>query len=275
VLTPSPLKGEGKDKALLKGEGAEMLLPCGNSLGVDGVADESQGGFEVASGGLEGVRVDRQGSAENDERGAVAGAGDGLFEGETADRLNGNVDGVNDLFELIEGTWHTMTRSGDASTFVITDVMDDVVTAKVLEHLRSRDHVFTAEVIAHDFAVEILARIDDALDRLSVSAGHDNDVRRPCLCHHLGFEIAAIHGFEVRDDRNAWKFFSQGTDSMEPFCKDQRSPRFEPVDSGAQRHASGGNGFFDVGEIQRDLNDRFHGVVGNPGGMSSADCTHQ
>ena len=52
------------------------------TVGVDLLADEAQGGLEVARGGLEGVGIDRERSAEDDERGAVFRAAHGLFEGE-------------------------------------------------------------------------------------------------------------------------------------------------------------------------------------------------
>ena len=46
---------------------------------MNSIADKTQGGFEVAVGGFEGVGVDGEWCAENDERSAVAWAFDGLF----------------------------------------------------------------------------------------------------------------------------------------------------------------------------------------------------
>ena len=54
---------------------------------MDGLADLSQRPFEVAVGGLEGIGVDRERCAEDDQRRPVAGAGYRLLEREAGDLL--------------------------------------------------------------------------------------------------------------------------------------------------------------------------------------------
>ncbi len=113
-----------------KGLGLELGLGLGECLaadfdvtvGVDLLADEAQGGFEVARGGLEGVGIDGQRGAEDDERGAVFRATDRLLEGEAADGLDGDVDRLDDFTELVHRAGHAEAAGGDAPAFVVADV---------------------------------------------------------------------------------------------------------------------------------------------------------
>src|SRR5438552_14778033 len=66
------------------------------------VADQTQGGFEVAAGGLEGVGVDGQRGTEDDQRGAVFGSVDGFFQAQPPYRLHRDLHGGDDLSKLIQ-----------------------------------------------------------------------------------------------------------------------------------------------------------------------------
>ena len=80
------------------------------------------------------------------------------------------------------------------------------------------------------------------------------------LGHHLGFEVTAVHGFEIGDNRRVRKSFAQRADAVEAFGEDQRGARFEPVDPGAEGECGGVEGFIDGGEVEGNLNDGSHGM---------------
>lgn len=145
------------------------------------------------------------------------GALDGLFEAESADGLNGDGDRVDDLAELIEWAGHALTSGGDAAAFIIADVMDDVVAAKVFEEFSTDDHVLADHVIAHDLAAEVSSGFDDTSDGFGVGTGHDDDVGSAGFGHHFGFEIATVHGFEVGYDGNLGEGLAKSTDAVETF----------------------------------------------------------
>ena len=151
-----------------------------------------------------------------------------------------------------------MAGGGDASSFVVADVVDDVVAAEVLEPLSPGDHVLADHVVAHHFAAEIGSGLDDALDRLGVGTGHDDDVGRAGLGHHLGFEVTAVHRLEIGDDGGVWKSGAESADAVESLGEDERGAGLEPVDSGAHREGGGFEGFVDIGEIEGNLDDGFH-----------------
>ena len=232
----------------------------GDGLGVDGGADEAEGGFEVAGGGFEGVGVDGEGGAEDDEGGAVGGALDGLFEGEAADGLDGDVDGADDVAELVEGAGHAVAGGGEAAAFVVADVVDDVVAAEVFEEPGAGDHVFTDHVVSHDLAAEVGAGFDDAFDGFGVGAGHDDDVGGAGFGHHFGFEVAAVHGLQVGDDGGGGEGAAEGADAVEAFGEYEGRAGLQPVDAGAEGEGGGFEGFVDVGEVEGDLDDGFHGA---------------
>ena len=117
---------------------------------------------------------------------------------------------------------------------------------------------FIAAEAARRQGSESFSRFHDALDGLRMSAGHDDDVRRSRLCHHFGLQVAAIHGLEVSDDGCVREGFAQGAHSMETFRQNQWRARLQPIDSSAHGQRGGFEGFIDVGEVERDLDDGFH-----------------
>lgn len=234
-------------------------MSANHLLGVDGLTDKAERGFQVAIRGLKGVSVDRERRSEDDERGAVLGALDGLLQGEAADGLYGDFDGVDDLAELVEGAGHAMAGGGDSAAFVVANVVDDVVAAKVFEPFGTGDHVLADHVVAHDLAAEVGAGFDDALDRFGMGAGHDDDVGGAGFGHHFGFEVATVHGLQIGDDGDLGEGLAQGADTVEAFGEDEGCASFEPIDTGAEGEGGGFEGFVDVGEVEGDLDDGFHG----------------
>lgn len=226
---------------------------------MDGSADEAEGSFQVAIRGLKGVSVDRERRSEYDERGSVLRALDGLFESKAADGLYGDFDGVDDFPELIQGAGHAMAGGGDSATLIIANVVDDVVAAEVFEPFGTGDHVLADHVVAHDLAAEVGAGFDDALDRFGMGAGHDDDMGSAGFGHHFSFEVATVHGLQIGDDRDLGKSRAQGADAVEAFGEDERGASFEPINAGAEGEGGGFEGFVDVGEVEGDLDDGFHG----------------
>lgn len=183
-----------------------------------------------------------------------------MFQAEAADGLDGDADGFHDFAELVERAGHALTAGGNAAALIVADVVDDVVAAEIFEAPRPVDHVLAGHVVAHDFDAEIAAGLDDAFDGFIMRAGHDDDVSGTGFSHHFGFEIAAVHGFEVGDDGNAGEVLTQRANAVETFGKDERSAGFQPVHAGAQGGGGGGEGFVDVCQVERDLNDGLHGM---------------
>ena len=109
--------------------------------------------------------------------------------------MDGNGDGLDDFAKFVERIGHALSSGGDAASFVVADVMDDVVAAEVFELFGAVDHVGAAEVVAHDFDSVVLSGPHDAFDRFLVCACHDDDVSGAGFGHHFGFEIAAVHCF--------------------------------------------------------------------------------
>jgi AraC-like DNA-binding protein len=92
-----------------------------------------------------------------------------------------------------------------------------------------------------------------------VGAGHHDDVGGAGFGHHLGLEVAAVHGLKIGDDGRVRKGGAEGADAVESLGEDERGAGLEPVDAGPQGEGGGLEGFVDVGEVEGDLNDGFHG----------------
>ena len=193
---------------------------------MDLLADEAQGGLEVARGGLEGVGIDRERSAEDDERGAVFRATQRLFEGEATDGLDGHVDRLDDFAELVHRAGHAETAGGDTAAFIVADMVDDEITAQVFAELGAGDHVGAAEVIAHDLGAMVAAGLHDDLQGLFVGAGHHHHVGGASLGHHLCFKVAAIHRLQVGHDRDVRESLTQGADAVQTLGQDERGACF-------------------------------------------------
>src|SRR5690606_22518125 len=125
---------------------------------------------------------------------------DGLFEGKSPYRLHRDLHGLHYLAKLVERTRHALAACGDTAAFVVADVMDDKIAAEILEHPRSFNHVRTPQVVAHHADAVVASGLDYTLDRLLMSACHDDYMSGTCLCHHFGFEISAVHGLKVSND---------------------------------------------------------------------------
>ena len=110
-------------------------------LSVDLITDEFERCLKIPVGGLEGIRVDGERGAEDDEGGAVFGAAHGLLDGESADGLHGDGNRRDDVAEAVKRAGHAFAARGDAAAFVISDVVHDVIAAEIFEALCGRDHV--------------------------------------------------------------------------------------------------------------------------------------
>lgn len=244
--------------------------------GADAAADFAEGRFDGSVGGAEGIAVDGEGGSDHDERGTVLWALHGLFEREATDCLDGDGDCGDHFAELVERAGHAVAGCGDAAAFVVSGVMDDEVAAEVFQFAGSRHHVRAGHVVAHDLDTEIVTGLDDALDGFRVGAGHHDDVGGSGFGHHFRFEVAPVHGFEVGYDGDAWESAAECADPVESFCEEKGSACFQPVDASAQGHGCGFEGFVDIGEVERDLDDGFHGWggggVGNQARISRMTC---
>lgn len=225
---------------------------------MDFFADKAEGIFQVAAGCLECVGVDGQRCAEDDKGGTIGRAGDGLLKGKSTYRLDWDFHSADDFPQLVQRARHPLTPGGDSPAFVVTDVMDNEVAAKLFELAGSLHHALAAQVVPHDGCPEILARLDDAFDGFLVCPCHDDDMGGSGLGHHLGFQVATVHGFEVGDDGDAGEGFAEFADAVEPFGQDQGCASFKPVDPGTECHGSGFERFVDVGKVKGDLDDGFH-----------------
>ena len=147
---------------------------------------------------------------------------------------------------------------GDTAAFIIANVVNDEVAAQILKPSRAGDHVVASQVVAHHFDAEVAAGLHNAADRFLVGPGHHHDMRGASLGHQLGFQVAAVHGFQVGHDGRLRKPLSQGANAVHAFGDNQRRTGLQPVDASAQCHLGSGNGFLNRDNIQRDLNDRMH-----------------
>jgi hypothetical protein len=96
------------------------------------VADQSRS-FQIAAGCLERVGVDRQGSTEHDQRRSINGALNRLLEAQPADGLNRNADCLAYGAKFVERARHPLASCGDAAAFIITNMVNDNVTAQILQ----------------------------------------------------------------------------------------------------------------------------------------------
>ena len=103
---------------------------------MDGFADHSQRCFQIAVGGFEGVGVNGERRAEDNERGTVLRALDGLLETESTDGLHGDFDGVDDFAELVERAGRAVASGGDAGTGA--DVLEATIAEVAQEPVRRR-----------------------------------------------------------------------------------------------------------------------------------------
>ena len=92
-----------------------------------------------------------------------------------------------------------------------------------------------------------------------MSTGHDNDVRRTSLGHHFGFEVAAIHRLEIGHDGCVRKGFSQGSHTMKTLGQNERCACLEPIHSGTHGECGRFESFVDIGEVEGNLDNGFHG----------------
>jgi hypothetical protein len=127
---------------------------------------------------------------------------------------------------LIERTGHSLASGRIPSSFVVTDVVDHEITAQVFEPLCPGDHVLADHLVSHHFATEIRTSFDHTASGFFMSSRHDNDVSRTGLGHHLGFQVAAIHGFEIGNDGRVREFSPQRADAVKSLGKNQRRARF-------------------------------------------------
>ncbi len=103
--------------------------------------------------------------------------------------------------------------------------------------------------------IEVASRVDHAADRRLVRASHDDDEVGACLRHHLRFEVASIHRLQIGNDWMLREASAQLFDRVEPFRKEQRRARFEPIHAGFNANGGGLNRFVDVDQVERELND--------------------
>ncbi len=128
--------------------------------------------------------------------------------------------------------------------------MDNVIASQVLKLFGAIHHIRATEVVAHYFNTKVLSGFYNTSHGFFMRAGHNHHVCCPGFCHHLSFEVSAIHGFEVGDNRYIRKFFSQCANTMQPFGKNKRCASFQPVNTGAHGQCRGAQRFFQVGKIK-------------------------
>src|SRR5262249_18659940 len=175
---------------------------------------------------LELVVRHRQRRADHDQLRAELRALRGLVDREAADGLQGDLDGVADLLELVEGRLALLPVA-----LVEPDMVDDDVDAHLLHLLRHRDLVGAQHDVAHDIAVELLGRAHGLADRVFVGLAHDDDERRAVPVHHLRLEVSGVHRLQVRDDRMIRILLMELRDRVQPLAEDERRADLEPVDA--------------------------------------------
>ncbi len=244
----------------------------------DVVADPLQRRVQVGVGGLERGAVDHERRADHDERGAVTRALDGLLDRQPADGLHRNRHRAHDIVQLVE-----RAEAGNHAPLVEPDVVHDDVHAQALQPAGVLDAIGRGHVVPHHLDAEVPPGIDHAPDRRLVGAAHDDDEVGPGLRHHLRFEIAAVHRFEIRDDGVIGKALSQAFDCVQPLGEQERRARLQPVH--ARRDADRGSleRFVERCQIQRELDDgklqglEVHGciddIAGAAGTATSADAS--
>jgi len=226
-----------------------------------GLADESQGSFEIAVGGAKGVGVNGERGTQYDQRSPVGRAFHRLFQGEASDGLNRYRYGIDDFAELVEGIWHSIAPGGDSPAFVISDMVDDEVATEILESSGRRHHIRSGQIISHDLDPEIPSRLDHTFDCLFVRAFHYHHMSGSCPGHHFGFEIAAVHRFQIRHNGDTGEALPESPHPAKSLGEDEGGSGFQPVDPGAQGNSRRFECFTEIGKIQGNLDDRFHGAT--------------
>ncbi len=205
------------------------------------------------------IGVDGQGRAEHDQRRAIARAGDGLLQRQSAHRLHGDGDGLHDLAQLIQRAGHAPSGGCDAAALVVADVVDDVIAAEILQPLGPGDHVRAHHIVAHDLDAEIASGLHHALDGLLMRAGHHHHVGRARFGHHFRFQVTAVHRLQISYDGHAGKALAQAAHAMQALRENERRAGFQPIHARPQGHFRRGERFVDVGEVEGYLDDGGHG----------------
>ena len=133
--------------------------------------------------------------------------------------------------------------------------------AEVLHPARARHPIVGREVVAHHLDPEVASGLDDAADRRLVRTPHHHDLVGAGLGHHLGLEVAAVHGLQVGDDRVIRKPRPQRLDRAQAVSQEERRAGFEPVHAGRDADVRGREGLLQRCQIQRELDDRESQVV--------------
>ena len=133
--------------------------------------------------------------------------------------------------------------------------MHDEVDAEVFHPPRARHAIGGREIVAHHFHAEIPAGVDDAANRGFMRAAHHDDEVCARLGHHLRFEVPAVHGFQVGDDRMLRKLPAQRLHGVQSMGQQQRRARLEPVHAGVHRHGGGLERFIERRHVERNLDD--------------------
>jgi len=204
------------------------------AVSVDLVADETQGCFEIAGGGAEGVGVDGKRGADDDKRRAVAGRIDGLFDGQAADGLDRNGDGLDDFAEAIERAGDRLTALAAESADIVADVVDDEIAAEIFEAARCFEGIGHGHDVAHDFDAKVAAGFHDELHCFRVGLTHYDHHASAGFGHQLGFEAAAVHDFKVGNDGDQGVTGAKFADAARAFGEDERRSGFDPIDAGAE-----------------------------------------
>jgi hypothetical protein len=113
-------------------------------VGVDSIADQAERALEIAPGGAERIRVDRERGADYDQRRAIFRGADGLLKRQASDRLHGNAHGGDHFAELIQRARHPPAGGRNPTALVVANVMNDEVAAEVLDLPGPRDHIGAA-----------------------------------------------------------------------------------------------------------------------------------
>src|SRR5690606_4695455 len=136
-----------------------------------------------------------------------------------------------------------------SSSFIVSNMVDDIITSEIFQSPGTSNHIMTAQVIPHDFHSKILPCLNYAFDALFMCTRHDNHVGGTRFSHHFCFQVASVHGFQIGHDGSVRKCLSEFAYTVQPLCQDQRSAGFKPVNSSPHGHSRSLEGFFDVGQV--------------------------
>ena len=194
-------------------------------IGMNPIANQTELVFEIA------WVTANEGSAENNQARSEFGSADRLFGRKTANRLDGHLHRRDDFSQLIERTGIWVTHCGKAAAFIVADMVNDEIAAKILQPFCGCDPVFGSDIVTHDLHTQILCGVHHGLDGLWMSTLHDYDMGCARACCDLSLKPAAIHAFEIGHDGNAGKLSAQSTDAVHSFRNDEGSTCLQPVDS--------------------------------------------